>query len=120
MRAVPVFAGLLIILAAISAHELATGATAAQAATDASITALPRRRGVGFRAPDVLTLLDHARRWRRPSSPFVGAPRVRGAVWVEPRLEGEVSYAGLLRAADEGTVVRRIPRDSFQHPVHIR
>jgi bifunctional non-homologous end joining protein LigD len=34
-------------------------------------------RGVvewGFRAPDVLALLDHARRWSRPGSPFVDAP----------------------------------------------
>jgi hypothetical protein len=34
-------------------------------------------RGVvewGFRAPDVLALLEHARRWSRPGSPFVGAP----------------------------------------------
>jgi ATP-dependent DNA ligase len=64
-----------------------------------------RFRGVvewGFKAPDVLALLDHARRWSRPSSPFAGAPRMRSVTWVEPRLEVEVSYAeiveGRLRA----------------------
>jgi hypothetical protein len=62
-------------------------------------------RGVvewGFRAPDVLALLEHARRWNRPSAPFVDSPRTRSVTWVEPRLEAEVSYAeivaGRLRA----------------------
>jgi bifunctional non-homologous end joining protein LigD len=63
-------------------------------------------RGVvewGFRAPDVLALLDHARRWSRPGSPFVDAPpRMRSVTWVAPRLQAEVSYAeiveGRLRA----------------------
>jgi ATP-dependent DNA ligase len=62
-------------------------------------------RGVvewGFRAPDVLALLEHARRWNRPSEPFVGASRTRSVTSVEPRLEAEVSYAeiveGRLRA----------------------
>jgi hypothetical protein len=64
-----------------------------------------RYRGIvewGFRAPDVLALLEHARRWSRPGSPFVGAPWMRSVTWVEPRLEAEVSYAeiveGRLRA----------------------
>jgi bifunctional non-homologous end joining protein LigD len=62
-------------------------------------------RGVvewGFKAPDVLALLEHARRWSRPSAPFVDTPRMRSVTWVEPRLEAEVSYAeiveGRLRA----------------------
>jgi hypothetical protein len=38
----------------------------------------------------VLALLELARRWSRPVSPFVGAPRgMRSVTWVEPRLEAE-------------------------------
>lgn len=49
----------------------------------------------GFRAADVMVLLEAARRWRQPqpSWPFVDRLRVLGAVWSEPRLEAEVSYA---------------------------
>jgi ATP-dependent DNA ligase len=50
----------------------------------------------GFRAPDVLALLDHARRWSRPGSPFVERLRTRAVTWVEPRLKAEVSYAELV------------------------
>jgi ATP-dependent DNA ligase len=67
-------------------------------------------RGVvewGFKAADVLALLEHARRWNRPDSSFVGAPRgMRSVTWVEPRLEAEVSYAEIV----EGRV--RAPRAS--------
>jgi hypothetical protein len=57
-----------------------------------------RYRGVvewGFRAPDVLALLEHARRWSRPSSPFVDLRPARSVTWVEPQLKVEVSYAEL-------------------------
>jgi ATP-dependent DNA ligase len=62
-------------------------------------------RGVvewGFRGPDVLALLDHARRWSRPAPPFVDLRRARSVTWVEPRLEAEVSYAELV----EGRLLR--------------
>jgi hypothetical protein len=53
-------------------------------------------------APDVLELLDHVRRWSRPTSPFANLRLARSVTWVEPRLEAEVSYAeiveGRLRA----------------------
>ena len=56
----------------------------------------------GFTAPDVLALLEHARRWSRPLSPFLDLRRARSVTWVELRLEAEVSYAeiveGRLRA----------------------
>jgi hypothetical protein len=59
-------------------------------------------RSVFYKAPDVLALLDHTRRWSRPGSPFVERWRTRSVTWVEPRLEAEVSYAeiveGRLRA----------------------
>jgi ATP-dependent DNA ligase len=65
----------------------------------------------GFKAPDVLALLEHARRWSRPGSPFVGAPRMRSVTWVEPRLEAEVSYSeiveGRLRAPSWRALVSR-------------
>jgi ATP dependent DNA ligase C terminal region len=64
-----------------------------------------------FKAPDVLALLEHARRWSRPGSPFVGAPRMRSVKWVEPRLETEVSYAeiveGRLRAPSWHRLIAR-------------
>ena len=54
-----------------------------------------------FRAPDVPELLREARSPLR-TSPFVGLRSMRGAVWLEPRLRAEVSYAevagGRLRA----------------------
>ena len=62
-------------------------------------------RGVvewGFRAPDVLALLRHARDFRQRMCPFTGAPSMRGAVWFEPLVKAEISYAevmgGTLRA----------------------
>jgi ATP-dependent DNA ligase len=62
-------------------------------------------RGViewGFRAADVLELLRAARLFDTRTSPFVDLPAMRGAVWIEPRLRAEVSYAevtgGRLRA----------------------
>ena len=62
-------------------------------------------RGVvewGFRAPDVLELLREAKSSAR-TSPFLDLKSMRGAVWLEPRLRAEVSYAeiadGRLRAA---------------------
>jgi ATP-dependent DNA ligase len=71
-------------------------------------------RGVvewGFKAPDALALLDHARRWSRPSSPFVERWRTRSVTWVEPRIEAEISYAeivdGRLRAPSWRRVVAR-------------
>ena len=55
----------------------------------------------GFKASDVLELLREARTPLR-TSPFVDAPRMRSAVWIEPRLYAEISYAeivdGRLRA----------------------
>ena len=62
-------------------------------------------RGVvewGYRAHDVLELLREAKMFARRTSPFVDLPRMRNAVWLEPRLSAEVSYAeiveGRLRA----------------------
>ena len=64
-----------------------------------------RFRGVvewGYRAADVLAVLQHAKDYPLRTSPFVDQPRVRSAVWIEPRLRAEVSYAeiveGRLRA----------------------
>jgi hypothetical protein len=54
-----------------------------------------------FTAPDVLALLEHARRWSPPLSPFLDLRRARSVTWLKPRL-AEVSYAeiveGRLRA----------------------
>jgi bifunctional non-homologous end joining protein LigD len=70
-------------------------------------------RGVvewGFRAPDVLELLREARTPRR-TSPFQDVRSMRGAVWLEPRLQAEVSYAeivdGKLRAPSWRRLVTR-------------
>jgi bifunctional non-homologous end joining protein LigD len=70
-------------------------------------------RGVvewGLKAPDVLELLREAKTPRR-TSPFVGAPRMRSAVWIEPRLHAEISYAeivdGRLRAPSWRGLARR-------------
>ena len=55
-----------------------------------------------FRPDDVLRLLREVRMSRRPTSPFVDLRTMRGAVWLEPWLRAEVSYAeivgGRLRA----------------------
>jgi bifunctional non-homologous end joining protein LigD len=62
-------------------------------------------RGVvewGYRAADVLELLGAARMLDTRTSPFVDLRAMRGAVWLEPRLRAEISYAevvdGRLRA----------------------
>jgi len=85
----------------------------------------------GYRAADVLELLREARMFRMPTSPFKDLRTMRGAVWLEPRLQAEVSYAeivgGRLRAPSwrslhrgsvgfaaielgNGRVGRRVPR----------
>jgi bifunctional non-homologous end joining protein LigD len=70
-------------------------------------------RGVvewGFRAPDVLELLREAKTARR-TSPFVDAPQMRSAVWIEPRLHAEIRDAeiveGRLRAPSWRGLARR-------------
>ena len=62
-------------------------------------------RGVvewGYRAPDVLAVMRCAQDHPLRTSPFVDTPRLRNAVWSEPRLRAEISYAeivgGRLRA----------------------
>ena len=58
-----------------------------------------RFRGVvewGYRAADVLTVLQHAKDHPLRTSPFVDAPKMRSAVWIEPRLQAEISYAELV------------------------
>jgi bifunctional non-homologous end joining protein LigD len=51
----------------------------------------------GFNAPDVLALLHEAKHSRQRLSPFVDLPRMRGAVWLAPRLRAEISYAEIVR-----------------------
>jgi hypothetical protein len=50
----------------------------------------------------VLAVLQCAKDHPLRTSPFVDAPRMRSAVWIEPRLHAEISYAevveGRLRA----------------------
>ena len=56
-------------------------------------------RGVvewGYKAHDVLELLREAKMFARRTSPFVDLPRMRNAVWLEPRLRAEVSYAEIV------------------------
>jgi bifunctional non-homologous end joining protein LigD len=64
-----------------------------------------RYRGVvewGFKARDVLRLMRDARIFAQSTSPFADLRTMRNAVWMEPRLFAEVSYAefidGRLRA----------------------
>ena len=64
-----------------------------------------RYRGVvewGFKARDVLRLMRNARIFAQLMSPFADLRTIRSAVWMEPRLLAEVSYAecidGRLRA----------------------
>ena len=64
-----------------------------------------RYRGVvewGFKARHVLRLLRDARIFRQQTSPFADVRTMRSAVWMEPRLLAEISYAeivdGRLRA----------------------
>ena len=70
-------------------------------------------RGVvewGFSTRDVLTLVREARISRQPRSPFTDLPAMRHAVWIEPRLLADVSYAeivdGRLRAPSWRGLVR--------------
>ena len=51
----------------------------------------------GFRAADVLELLQEARSPTR-LSPFADLKTMRGAVWLDPRLRAEVSYAEVVGA----------------------
>jgi bifunctional non-homologous end joining protein LigD len=58
-----------------------------------------RYRGVvewGFKARDVLRLMRDARILAQPTSPFADLRTMRNAVWIEPRLLAEVSYAELI------------------------
>ena len=58
-----------------------------------------RFRGVvewGYRAADVLTVLQYAKDYPLRTSPFIDAPKMRNAVWMEPRLRAEVSYAEIV------------------------
>ena len=71
-------------------------------------------RGVvewGYRATDVLALMRCAEDHQLRTSPFVDAPQMRNAVWCEPRLLAEVSYAeiidGRLRAPSWRRLVGR-------------
>jgi hypothetical protein len=50
----------------------------------------------GFRAADVLELLREAKYAPERVSPFVDLPRMRGAVWLSPRVRGEVSYSEIV------------------------
>jgi bifunctional non-homologous end joining protein LigD len=72
-------------------------------------------RGVvewGFRAADVQEVLRAAHWFDMPRSPFVDLPTMRGAVWLEPRLRAEISYAevvgGRLRAPSWRRLVKAI------------
>jgi hypothetical protein len=79
-------------------------------------------RGVvewGLKAADVLALLEHARRWIRPDSPFVGAPRgMRSVTCVEPRLEAEVSYAEIVEGGAGAELAS--PRQAGDDDVAVR
>ena len=71
-------------------------------------------RGVvewGFKAVDVLEFLGAMKVWKTRTSPFADLGAMRGTVWLEPRLHGEVSYAeivnGRLRAPSWRRLLRR-------------
>jgi bifunctional non-homologous end joining protein LigD len=74
-------------------------------------------RGVvewGFQAADVLELLRGAKGRRPRMSPFADLRSLRGAVWLEPRLSAEISYAEILAGRLRAPVWRRLmPR---KHP----
>jgi len=58
-----------------------------------------RFRGVvecGFKARDVIRLLREARIFRRDTSPFTDLRTMRNAVWMEPHLRADVSYAEII------------------------
>jgi len=50
----------------------------------------------GYRAVDVLSVMQHAREFPWPSSPFVDPTRMRHVVWMQPRLRAEISYAEIV------------------------
>jgi len=66
----------------------------------------------GYRAADVLAVLQCAKDYPLRASPFVDAPRMRSAVWMRPRLPAEVSYAeivdGRLRAPSWRRIVEPV------------
>src|SRR5205814_6146438 len=84
--------------------------------------------GTGFTDAVLSDLNKRLKKLTRKTSPFVNAPRERGATWVEPELVGEIEFTewtrdGVLRhpsfkglrfdrAASE--VVRAVPRDMAQ------
>jgi len=90
-----------------------THSTACSSASGSAGEHLHHRGSVewGFRAPDVLEVLREARYAAQSISPFVDPPRMRGTVWLAPRLRAEVSYAdmatGQLRAPSWRGLVRR-------------
>lgn len=51
----------------------------------------------GFRAADVLELLREAKYAPQRLSPFMDLPRMRGVVWIAPRLRAEITYAQIVR-----------------------
>jgi ATP-dependent DNA ligase len=65
----------------------------------------------GYKAADVLTVLRHAKDYPLRMSPFNDAPKMRNAIWMEPRLRAEVSFAevvgGRLRAPSWRALVAR-------------
>ena len=62
----------------------------------------------GFRAADVLTVLQCAKDHPLRTSPFVDPPRMRSAVWMEPRLRAEVSYAAIVEGRLRAPSWRRL------------
>jgi bifunctional non-homologous end joining protein LigD len=68
-------------------------------------------RGVvewGFRPADVLELLRTVRMFDSRTSPFVDLRAMRGAVWLEPRLRVEVSYAEVVGGRPRAPSWRRL------------
>jgi bifunctional non-homologous end joining protein LigD len=65
----------------------------------------------GYRAPDVLKVMQCASDHPLRTSPFAEPPKTRNAVWMEPRLLAEVSYAeiasGRVRAPSWRRLVER-------------
>jgi bifunctional non-homologous end joining protein LigD len=71
-------------------------------------------RGVvewGFRAADVLEVLRAARMFDTRTSPFVDFRGMRGAVWLEPRLRAESSYAEVIGGRLRAPSWRRLVND---------
>jgi bifunctional non-homologous end joining protein LigD len=74
----------------------------------------PHYRGVvewGYKAADVLAVLQCAKDHPLRTSPFLDPPRMRSVVWMQPRLRAEVSYAeivdGRLRAPSWRGIIDR-------------